>query len=257
MIDHFLHHYFSVYESPGRAQLARIYHPDATLSISYCYLGHNPAANLSVNEYSKVSRNMLTISDMCRMYNTQSNSKNIIVTLTNLPNVIFDPYSFNVDAPITKEDVIVINVCGVFKDFSSLNPGFLFSFDRTFILQPWESVLGEWKITNDIWALTNTTPAIADASFTQPKKPLKSDYSVMINNKVKDKDVLQRMVSQLTGMNGVWTLKFLTEAVWDLEMALQAFTDQCKANQIPPDAFAVSCVNMESELEFDAQISDQ
>ncbi|XP_073968930.1 nuclear RNA export factor 2-like isoform X2 [Rhodnius prolixus] len=254
MIDHFLHHYFNLYESASRGQLDKIYHPKATLSISCCNLGNSTTSNVGLNEYLKVSRNMLTVSDMCRMYSTQRRSpKDIMDTLNNLPNVIFDQYSFNVDVPITREDVVVINVCGVFKDFSTLNPGCLFSFDRTFILQPWPQVLGEWKVVNDIWVVTNTTTAVADASFTQPRKSLMSDFTVMINNKNKDKDVLQRMVSHLAGMNGVWTLKFLSESNWDLEMALQAFTDQFKANQIPPEAFTASCVNMESEAEDGSQ----
>lgn len=49
---------------------------------------------------------MLTVSDMCRMYSTQRRSpKDIMDTLNNLPNVIFDQYSFNVDVPITRVSV--------------------------------------------------------------------------------------------------------------------------------------------------------
>ncbi|KAK9511496.1 hypothetical protein O3M35_000138 [Rhynocoris fuscipes] len=246
MVDHFLHHYFQLYESPVRNQLCRLYHPEATLSISTGHVGNEPASNHSTNDYSKLNRNLLTISDMNRIYETlKKGPEDIIKTLTNLPFVMFDPFSFQVDVPIITKSTMVINVCGVFKDFSTQNPGSLFSFDRTFILVPWEAVLGEWRIINDIWAITNTTSAVADASFTQAKKPLKSDFAVMINNKVKDKDILQRMVSDLTKMNGVWTLKFLTDASWNLEMALQAFTDQFKANLIPPVAFAKSCDSMD------------
>ncbi|XP_024084507.1 nuclear RNA export factor 1-like isoform X2 [Cimex lectularius] len=134
-----------------------------------------------------------------------------------------------------KTNMVQINVCGIFRDLDSESSA-LFAFDRTFLLTRWIDQ-EEWKIVNDMWAITNATSTMAKSSFRYAKKPVQSDFAILLNPKMKGKEQLMKIFGKLTHMNSAWVQKFLSESSWNMELALLAFTDQYKANQIPSEAF--------------------
>ncbi|XP_014242593.1 nuclear RNA export factor 2-like isoform X1 [Cimex lectularius] len=238
-VDHFLHHYFSLFEN-SRDLLKRIYHPEALFSITVNHIESQTTSGCQrINSYMKFNRNLISMSDIKKTYDLVHYGPNDIVNMIKtFPNVRFDPFSFQVDVPIThfgKTNMVQINVCGIFRDLDSESSA-LFAFDRTFLLTRWIDQ-EEWKIVNDMWAITNATSTMAKSSFRYAKKPVQSDFAILLNPKMKGKEQLMKIFGKLTHMNSAWVQKFLSESSWNMELALLAFTDQYKANQIPSEAF--------------------
>lgn len=236
-VDHFLHHYFGLMESPNRIQLHRMYHEKATFTLSAYHDPEDTPNWKKLTHYMKESRNLLTLSDFKKAYSTVNiGPQEIIDVLNKLPVILYDPKSFTVDVPYSQmNDMILINVGGVFQDSDSS----LFYFQRSFILTPFKKNMGEWKIENDMLSITPANQEQIRKSFIVPRRVLSPKNQLILNPTLKDREALIPTICDLTKLTKEWATRFLEEGSWDLEMTLQAFIDQLKANQIPMRAFSI------------------
>lgn len=236
-VDHFLHHYFGLMESSDRYQLTRMYHQQATFT--FCaYSNPDSTENWGrLSNYMVNSRNLLTLSDVNKAYSTvKIGPEDIVDVLNRFPALQFDSKSFIVDVPFAQANkMILINVGGTFKE---LNSG-LYYFHRSFLLTPFQKYSGEWKIENDMMSLTVATQDQVEKSFTDASRTVSPNIQMALNPTLKDKEALIPAVCDLTKLTKEWATRFLEEGSWDLELTLQAFIDQLKANQIPMRAFSV------------------
>uniref|UniRef100_A0A0A9WSL9 Nuclear RNA export factor 1 n=1 Tax=Lygus hesperus TaxID=30085 RepID=A0A0A9WSL9_LYGHE len=244
LVDHFLHHYFLLFEN-DREKLIHTYHKSASLSVSVFRneLFHSAAVPTF---FASSNRNIMSMSDVTKTYdNIFIGKARVYEALKSMPKMQFDFHTFNVDVPVTaKGELVVISCTGCFC-IADEDPIKKYSLSRICIMCPLRNGLGEWLILNDMWTISNvSSKAYPQFSLTRSRE-VKNDFAVMLNPLLKDKSILISVVSDLTHMKAAWVEKFLSESGWDLEMTLLAFTDQFKANLIPADAFSARAISSE------------
>ncbi|KAF6211886.1 hypothetical protein GE061_012403 [Apolygus lucorum] len=236
LVDHFLHHYFLLFEN-DREKLIHTYHKNASLSVSV-YRNEVSHAAPVPEFFTSSNRNILSMSDVTKTYdNIFIGKARVYEALMGMPQVKFDFHTFEVDVPTTaKGELVVISCNGCFCLPDDIAKKYLLS--RISIMCPLRNGLGEWLILNDMWTIMSVSPkAYPEFSLTRSRE-VENDFAVMLNPFLKDKSILISVVSNLTHLKAAFVEKFLSESGWDLEMTLLAFTDQYKANLIPADAFS-------------------
>lgn len=240
IIDQFLEHYFTLYDSNNRTYLRGIYHPQALFSISTSYIpGQHSSVITKLEPYKKHSRNLMKLSDFSKTTEQLENGQeNIARRLSSLPRTEHDPYTFTVDVLYYTEKQIVLVVTGAFREpMDNLkDTECLYCFSRTFILAARE--LGEYCIMNEMLHVSNATNILASRAFKNVRvtKPKNTTIVQKAQSQTEKGEFIQ-VISKVTGLNVEWSKRCLEEAKWDLKKALETFVDFYKLDKIPQDAF--------------------
>lgn len=240
IVDQFLSHYFTLYDSPNRKCLSGIYNKDAIFTLSSSYLPNQSTShNVHLDIYKKYSRNLIKMSDFSKSCQDLYYGENIISLLTKLPQTEHDPYTFTVDVVHYSSESIAMVITGAFRqppeNLNAIEP--IYGFSRTFILQQIEN--GEYQIVNETLHVTNATTSLANRAFNivkvQPQVSLKPNLQMSdVNN---EKNDFINSFSKITTLNKFWAQKILEDAKWDFKNALGLFIELYKSERIIPSAF--------------------
>lgn len=238
-VQQFVNHYFPLFESDNRLDLKEMYHPKAIFSMicNYSLSTLTTQASKRISKYTNLARNILKMSDFSRaMGSLHSGYDEICQALVAIPNVEHDIVGFNTDMTIFNENMVVITVTGVLKDVapSALEPDIVLAFSRMFVLAPYVKDTGflgcstEYKIINDLFNVSNP-------SEWQMKNSFKFSNNRLIKKENKltseEKEGLLIMFQELTTNKTVWCRRFLDEANWNFQKAIELFLEELKTNK--------------------------
>uniref|UniRef100_A0A672Q7X3 Nuclear RNA export factor 1-like n=1 Tax=Sinocyclocheilus grahami TaxID=75366 RepID=A0A672Q7X3_SINGR len=116
LIQHFLQHYYCVYDSGDRQLLLEAYHDDACFSLSLPSINHLSR----LKNYHEHSRNIKNIKDSSAWFHLLKRSRlTVVAFLSELPKTQHDMNSVNVDVNTYSRTLLVFTVSGVFKEGES------------------------------------------------------------------------------------------------------------------------------------------
>ncbi|XP_063245027.1 nuclear RNA export factor 1-like [Bacillus rossius redtenbacheri] len=240
VVDHFLGHYFNLYDSGSRLRMKGLYHRNALFSMTAAYLpGQKTSSTARLTQYMISSRNLLKLSDYSKAYSSiEYGEDNILAMIQRLPPSDHDPYSFTVDTAYVKDNMLTIYVCGVFREPATTMEPLIRSFSRTFVLL--EVKPNEFQVVNEMLHVVNATTAQVMESFKYKRPPIVVQSiarNAAQNLTEVDKSQLVGILSDVTEMNRQWSRKCLEEAYWDIKDALISFTELYKRGRVPAEAF--------------------
>uniref|UniRef100_A0A1B6E508 TAP-C domain-containing protein n=3 Tax=Clastoptera arizonana TaxID=38151 RepID=A0A1B6E508_9HEMI len=238
IVRQFLEQYYTLYDSNSRAPLVDAYRENALFSLT------STNAN-SLSAYASDSRNL---------YHTprgkngllRRGRESIIAFIESLPQTQHDPTSFAVDLSFFTPKLLILSICGVFREVGLKLP--IRAFNRTFIIVPTGS---GFCIVNDLLHITIATSEQAKDQFkTTADTPTPSTPNAAVQSASVISPVVvspeaeisrrQQMVSSFamqSGMNIIWAEKCLNETNWDYDRALFVFAELQKQGTIPAEAF--------------------
>ncbi|CAH1159357.1 unnamed protein product [Phaedon cochleariae] len=238
LVNKFLEHYFSIYDSHNRKMIKDLYHKDALFSLNTLYInGQLSSATTRLFKYNSISRNLHKLADFSRQSKfLVRGNVDIANVLGNLPAVEHDPFSFYVDLMYYTCRCAVIGVSGTFRELpdSLLDSEKLYGFRRTFAVEIADGD-GRCYIVNDEMHVHNALSWQVVDSF----KVAKTILPDLLRPPQSEKEH-QQMVETLrivTNMNTDWSRKCLEECHYDLKSALGLFVDLYKGDKIPPEGF--------------------
>ncbi|GJQ65379.1 hypothetical protein Trydic_g7489 [Trypoxylus dichotomus] len=239
LVDQFLEHFFTLYDTQNRAIMADLYHKEALFSVTSMYIpGQNTSSTANLAEYKKLSRNLKHISDFSKTgQGLFMGSHQIIQTLCSLPLTEHDPYSFTADLIMHTETTAVLTVTGVFRESSNslLESERLMGFCRTFVLLGRPN--GEYSIINDMLNVTNATSIQAVRAFKNVRITRPLHIIIPTPQNEKEKSEMAETLTVITGMKSEWSRKCLEERKYVFKDALNLFIDLFKQDKIPKPAF--------------------
>jgi len=219
LVDQFLEHYFTLYDSANRSILEGLYHKNAMFSLNCQYLpGQVTTATASLGVYKSISRNLKLLSDLARSEEYLSRGgSNIIKTLCSLPPTEHDPYTFTVDLLYYTESTAIITVTGVFREVaqSLLDSERIIGFTRTFTLA--SAPNGEYNITNEQLYVSNATTQQQQRAFKFVRVAKANHLSVEPAQTDKEKTEMAQALKAITSLNLEWSKKCLEDSQYDLK----------------------------------------
>ncbi|CAG9765494.1 unnamed protein product [Ceutorhynchus assimilis] len=240
MVNQFLEHFYTVYDSQNRRHLSGLYHSDAMFSLTCVYLaGQLTSGSASLKVYSNLSRNILKSADMSKTQQCLFIGQDSImdVFVNKLPATEHDYHSFTLDLTHLTPKTAVFTITGVYKEkpVTLLDQERLLGFCRTFVL----AIEGnKCVITNDQLHVYNGLTLQQKTSFLLPQKKLVNKPLIPSPTKPSDFADLVQTFRLITGLKNDWAKKFLQECSYDLKTALENFVDRYKIDKIPPIAFS-------------------
>ncbi|KAK9730629.1 Nuclear transport factor 2 (NTF2) domain [Popillia japonica] len=242
LVDQFLEHYFTLYDSDNRSVLDGLYHQEALFSLTSSYIPmQSTSANARLQAYNKVSRNLLNLATFTGSDEFLfAGPSDILKVLTSLPQSEHDPFSFNVELISYTEKIAILVVGGIFREVKEtlFEEDRLLYFTRTFVLRAGND--REYTILNEMVHISNATTFQASIGFKRVRAP--TDDYIHIPRPRNTEEMLEivRAIEVLTGLNREWSKKCLEEGNFVLEKALTLFVELYKMDKIPPAAFDTS-----------------
>nr|CAD7439116.1 unnamed protein product [Timema bartmani] len=215
LVNDFIQHYFSLYDGDIRKKMQGLYHRDALYSLTATYLpGQTTSSTARLQEYMTESRNLRKLSDYTKSYNLlQHGQDRILEALCKLPPTQHDVYSFTVDVPFQSDNVLLINICGVFREMKATQTQPVRAFNRTFILLRMGE--GEYQVTNEMVHISNATTEQNTKTFLHPLTSIPSVPTIASTaDRVlteSEKAQMTQMFSQITEMNYQWSRKLIDQ----------------------------------------------
>ncbi|XP_017772485.1 PREDICTED: uncharacterized protein LOC108559648 isoform X1 [Nicrophorus vespilloides] len=252
LVDQFLEHYITLYDSEHRNVLESVYHNSALFSMTAIHLlGHSTSSNLNVFDYKKVSRNIQSISDYSRSGECMfSGPLNIVNVLKRLPRSKHDQFSFTVDMTFYSLSSVVFTVTGMFRESSEhlLEEEKLYGFTRTFVLI--KVGTNEYSIVNEMLHISNATSSQHQRAFKFCKVPKPFYVKLPLPQTDKEKDEMVDGVSQITNLRVEWARKLLQDCKFDFKESLNLFIYLFKGDKLPSRAFMPFESYEEDEVQF-------
>lgn len=240
LVDQFLSHFFTLYDSGDRKNLDGLYKKDALFSIS-CSFVHDQSTSLSVRleNYKRFARNLIKMSDFSKScQDLIIGDRNIIERLCKMPHTEHDPYTFTVDVLHYSLQSIAFVVTGAFREpTKNMNEvEGVYGFTRTFVLQGIEN--GEFVIINEMLHITNATTSLANRAFKIVKVGGQKNLKAGVYAKEPGEKLdLVNAFCKLTTLNKSWARKCLEDSKWDFKKGLEIFVELYKSEKIPISAF--------------------
>ncbi|CAH1988237.1 unnamed protein product [Acanthoscelides obtectus] len=162
LINQFLEHYFTLYDSQNRGAIQNLYHPHAMFSMNSTF--HSNQASLAaykyINRYKSISRNLKMLADFSKSSEFLfTRPAEITKALCSLPPTEHDPLSFKIDLVYHTDTTSVVCVNGVFREHPEnlLDPERIYGFARTFVLSTAKILDGdvECLIINELYHVYN------------------------------------------------------------------------------------------------------
>ncbi|XP_032667693.1 nuclear RNA export factor 1-like [Odontomachus brunneus] len=228
LVQKFAMHFFNLYDQPERSVLRGLYHKNAIYSMSFA-IPNTVAAKKNLQQYMTYSRNLMrrTQKKITTCYQDQDE---ILTGHSKLPKSYHDRNSFKYDVMYDDGKCLVICVSGIFKKLSSgIN---VLSFSRTFVLLASED--NEYHIMNDQYHIDVAPEKITPDKIT-PR--IAYDEITPICFSPSEKNVLIVRMGQITTLNQEWCETYLSEAKWDMRLALTSFMKDYKSLSVPEHAF--------------------
>lgn len=210
LVDQFVEHYFTLWDSKSRKLLEPLYHKNAMFTITASYLvGHVTSPTASLKKYIVISRNLKTLADISRtMQFLHTGNKTITQVLCRMPETEHDPFTFTVDLVHYSETYAIVLVTGVFKELPDnlLDTERYLGFSRKFVLLACPN--GEYQIINEQLHVSNATTAQHMRAFKANKKP-KSNFLQLLPAKTdEEKKQLEEAFRTISTMNLEWSKKY-------------------------------------------------
>lgn len=243
LVEAFIKHYFTVYDSNQRQLLKELYTENALFGLNCNYDVHRPKEVLRMAKYSSKSRNLVRLTNLDQASrNMITGADEIMKTLIEMHSTEHDFLSFEIDVPIYTQHTALIIVHGIFKDKPSqfLDEEFLLDFTRTFFIRATGTGMGvsglsyQYKIQNDLLTIKNITLQQRSIAFQKPTIEQVNDELTE-----PEKDNLLVVFQEITKMNRQWCYKFLDEAKWNFKIALNICVKLLEDDKIPNDAFDI------------------
>ncbi|XP_055911475.1 nuclear RNA export factor 2 [Eupeodes corollae] len=239
LVQQFVNHYFTLFESENRLDLKEMYHPKAIFSMTcnYSLAKLNNHTTKRISRYTNLARNILKMSDFSRaVASLHSGYDEICQALVAIPNVEHDVVGFTTDTTILNDNMFVITITGVLKDLaqSAIDPDIILAFSRIFVLTPFikdTGILGcssEFQIINDLFSVSNPSEWQLQNSFKFSRNPIIKKEKTLTSE---DKEGLIVMFQELTTNKTIWCRRFLDEADWDFQKAVELFLEELKKNK--------------------------
>ncbi|KAG8201017.1 hypothetical protein JTE90_002695 [Oedothorax gibbosus] len=238
MVIQFLDLYYTIYDSGDRSKLVDAYHDQAYFSLYLPKSNHyHKQGKGTLAAYTYHNRNLLNMGDSSQRYKLLRQGKiNIVSTISDLPQTMHDPTSFNIDIFHISPNLMSFSVTGVFKEVGAeINEVPLKCFSRTYIVAPHGQGL---VITNESFFISIATEDQKAKAFKVPA-PTPST-SPAHPNEEKNPNEKQLMVIELSkhsGMNVDFSAKCLEECDWDYQRAVAVFLKFQSEGKLPPEAF--------------------
>lgn len=209
LVDQFVEHYFTLWDSKSRDLLEPLYHKEAMFTVTASYLvGHVTSLNASLHKYIVLSRNLKTMADVSKaMQLLHTGSKAITKVLCIMPQTEHDPFTFTVDLVHYCEKYAIIVVTGVFREIANSlsEPERLLGFSRKFVLLAGNN--GEYQIVNEQFHISNATTAQHTRAFKTNKKPKSTFLQLPPAKTDEEKRQLEEALQTITTMNLEWSKK--------------------------------------------------
>uniref|UniRef100_A0A8I3P5W5 Nuclear RNA export factor 2-like n=1 Tax=Canis lupus familiaris TaxID=9615 RepID=A0A8I3P5W5_CANLF len=210
LVLQFLQQYYLIYDSGDRQGLLGAYHDEACFSLAISFNPEDPAPS-SLCEYSKESRNMKKLKDLCACLLKHTNC-DIVCSLCVLPKTQHDLSSLVVDMWFQTEKMLCFSVNGVFKEGQAHFPSSL-------------------CIVNDELFVRDATPGETQSAFSNQET-----FSSMPTLSQEQQEMVHAFSTQ-SGMKLEWSQKCLQDNEWNYTRAGQVFTVLQKESKIPEEAF--------------------
>lgn len=210
LVDQFVEHYFTLWDSKSRHLLEPLYHKNAMFTITASYLvGHISSPNASLKKYIVISRNLKTLADVSRtMQFLHTGNQTITKVLCNMPQTEHDPFTFTVDLLQYSEKYAIILVTGVFKELADnlldTTERYL-GFSRKFVLLALPS--GEYQIINEQLHVSNATTAQQVRAFKSAKRPRSNFLKLPPAKSDEEKKQVEDALKTISTMNLEWSKK--------------------------------------------------
>lgn len=230
LANQFVHHFFTLYDNRDRTMLRGLYHKNAFYSMT---LGIPPAlANKKhLNKFLADNRNLVKLADFAKSHQLLFHGpENILNALKRLPESLHDRSSFKCDLLYDNNDIAVITVEGVFKDYDKTTQ--VLSFNRTFVLRAGED--NEYNIINDQYHV-DFGPLGRSIEFDQEDMKEKAFKPCCFSRR--EKDELLETLRDVSTMSLKWCSIYLKNAGWDLRKAILDFMENYTRSGVPAEAF--------------------
>ncbi|CAD7081855.1 unnamed protein product [Hermetia illucens] len=243
-VDHFINHYFPIFDSPLRSQLIEMYDRRCIVSLSFNYDASklNSYTTGRTRKYELLNRNLLA-DPLVPTPNVMYKKDSVLDFFKYFPASEHDLFSFTTDVTIFTDKLVCLTVSGIFQEPATITDvEFRLAFTRTFLFKQHATELGifkntnEYKIINDIIFITNPTNDQLKMSF-RYSKPNKTKLQ---EPTVEDKEYLFVMFQRMTGLKNIWCTRCFEDANWDFKKALEVFIKLNQENRIPDSAFSES-----------------
>uniref|UniRef100_A0A8I3PFZ9 Nuclear RNA export factor 2 n=1 Tax=Canis lupus familiaris TaxID=9615 RepID=A0A8I3PFZ9_CANLF len=195
LVLQFLQQYYLIYDSGDRQGLLGAYHDEACFSLAISFNPEDPAPS-SLCEYSKESRNMKKLKDLCLLKHTNCD---IVCSLCVLPKTQHDLSSLVVDMWFQTEKMLCFSVNGVFKEVEGKFQGSVRAFTRTFIVTPASN--SSLCIVNDELFVRDATPGETQSAFSNQET-----FSSMPTLSQEQQEMVHAFSTQ-SGMKLEWSQK--------------------------------------------------
>lgn len=185
VVDEFIKHYFTLWDSFERPLLKNMYRPNSILTMCMSYEYKKEKDTLGYQEiYPRVQKfihydhNLKNISDVSKAFNkVYIGIDNINRFMNDLPKTKHDLVNCNIDVPYfdRQKSQIVIIISGFMEELTNDKP-FLLAFTRTFTIKGSNS---EFHITNDQMLFRNPTDIQREA---HTKSVASAKYKDLVEN---------------------------------------------------------------------------
>uniref|UniRef100_A0A8I3PBF7 Nuclear RNA export factor 2 n=1 Tax=Canis lupus familiaris TaxID=9615 RepID=A0A8I3PBF7_CANLF len=216
LVLQFLQQYYLIYDSGDRQGLLGAYHDEACFSLAISFNPEDPAPS-SLCEYSKESRNMKKLKDLCACVMGKTGP---VCSAGSPRNSCALPF---------QEKMLCFSVNGVFKEVEGKFQGSVRAFTRTFIVTPASN--SSLCIVNDELFVRDATPGETQSAFSNQET-----FSSMPTLSQEQQEMVHAFSTQ-SGMKLEWSQKCLQDNEWNYTRAGQVFTVLQKESKIPEEAF--------------------
>nr|CAI5819492.1 unnamed protein product [Callosobruchus analis] len=216
LVQQFLTHFFTIYDSDDREDLREFYESNAFFSV-----------NVHVIPFQKNSYSVrLSHYGLKHPFTVQSREE-IMKIFKSFPRTQHDIYTFVCDLLIYTPQYAVLTVGGIFKELNQI-----LGFSRTFVLRYDK---GSYTITNDQMNVFNATDYQLSWSFAFPLKV--EYYGNPLPYYPEQYEALGELTQKLCRMNSEYSKMLLDYCDYDVSKALYLFSELYKKDLLPVKAF--------------------
>ncbi|KAF7280268.1 hypothetical protein GWI33_006180 [Rhynchophorus ferrugineus] len=233
LVNQFLQHFFTVYDSGDRSTLLKLYNPLAVFS---CATSPSGVYSASLDRYHALSRNLMkTAEDGSKsksIYNGIFEIYNLFAN--NIPLTQHDPYSFTADLVYRTNKCSILSVTGVFREPSNSD---VLGFMRTFVLdhsydESKCSILNDQLNVYKVPVFRESQYFVTPHSMSDPLKEIQ-----LLPQKESDTQDLVRTLCRITSLREDWARQCLENCHFHLKTALEFFVSLYQEDKFPKHAF--------------------
>ncbi|CAH2054683.1 unnamed protein product, partial [Iphiclides podalirius] len=231
VVEKFLTHYFSHYDTSPRTKIEMFYDIAAVLTISINLPEHDAQGLV---HYACNSRNALNPAQRVLIERKQrmfTGRKNIVAVLSRFPETEHDLNTFTLDVMQHDNKHMVLVLNGIFKEKSVNSQDNYIQFTRTFVFSVYKiHSTYAYHITNEMFSVTLANPEQKENSF---KCPMKHYNGLrLLNPSEMESETICRMFMHLTMLRKEEAERRLKDRNWDIRLALMDFVNDMKISKI-------------------------